>query len=89
MLIKVVLESLFGISLFNLIDCQLIFFLCCLLQVLLCFSRDTSVLEHFAYSSATPPKSYIRGNRSCFKKEYSMFIPFVFITPGELHLKEY
>lgn len=26
MLIKVVLESLFGISLFNLIDCQLIFF---------------------------------------------------------------
>uniref|UniRef100_A0A8C3U4B5 TBC1 domain family member 19 n=1 Tax=Catharus ustulatus TaxID=91951 RepID=A0A8C3U4B5_CATUS len=32
-----------------------------LYQVLLCFSRDTSVLEHFTYSSATPPKSYIRG----------------------------
>nr|DBA29262.1 TPA: hypothetical protein GDO54_009504 [Pyxicephalus adspersus] len=32
-----------------------------LYQVLLCFSRDTSVLEHFAYNSATPPKSYIRG----------------------------
>ncbi|XP_028599431.2 TBC1 domain family member 19 isoform X2 [Podarcis muralis] len=32
-----------------------------LYQVLLCFSRDTSVLEHFAYNSATPPKSYVRG----------------------------
>ncbi|XP_063778241.1 TBC1 domain family member 19 isoform X1 [Pseudophryne corroboree] len=32
-----------------------------LYQVLLCFSRDTSVLEHFVYSSASPPKSYIRG----------------------------
>ncbi|XP_066430724.1 TBC1 domain family member 19 isoform X3 [Eleutherodactylus coqui] len=32
-----------------------------LYQVLLCFSRDTSVLEHFAYNSASPPKSYIRG----------------------------
>ncbi|XP_018416909.1 PREDICTED: TBC1 domain family member 19 isoform X2 [Nanorana parkeri] len=32
-----------------------------LYQVLLCFSRDTSVLEHFIYNSATPPKSYIRG----------------------------
>ncbi|XP_039607194.1 TBC1 domain family member 19 [Polypterus senegalus] len=33
-----------------------------LYQVLLCFSRDTTVLEHFKYNSATPPKSYIRGN---------------------------
>ncbi|CAG04574.1 unnamed protein product, partial [Tetraodon nigroviridis] len=33
-----------------------------LYQVLLCFSRDTSVLEHFAYNSATPPKSYVQGN---------------------------
>ncbi|OCT99411.1 hypothetical protein XELAEV_18005191mg [Xenopus laevis] len=32
-----------------------------LYQVLLCFSRDTSVLAHFSYSSASPPKSYIRG----------------------------
>ncbi|KAJ8262585.1 hypothetical protein GJAV_G00168080 [Gymnothorax javanicus] len=32
-----------------------------LYQVLLCFSRDTAVLEHFSYNSATPPKSYIRG----------------------------
>ncbi|XP_037116478.1 TBC1 domain family member 19 isoform X1 [Syngnathus acus] len=32
-----------------------------LYQVLLCFSRDASVLEHFKYNSATPPKSYIRG----------------------------
>uniref|UniRef100_A0A8C5GJV3 Rab-GAP TBC domain-containing protein n=1 Tax=Gouania willdenowi TaxID=441366 RepID=A0A8C5GJV3_GOUWI len=27
-----------------------------LYQVLLCFSRDTTVLEHFKYNSATPPK---------------------------------
>uniref|UniRef100_A0A3Q0SJW4 TBC1 domain family, member 19 n=1 Tax=Amphilophus citrinellus TaxID=61819 RepID=A0A3Q0SJW4_AMPCI len=32
-----------------------------LYQVLLCFSRDTAVLEHFKYNSATPPKSYIHG----------------------------
>uniref|UniRef100_A0A3B4TNY9 TBC1 domain family, member 19 n=1 Tax=Seriola dumerili TaxID=41447 RepID=A0A3B4TNY9_SERDU len=32
-----------------------------LYQVLLCFSRDTAVLEHFKYNSATPPKSYILG----------------------------
>ncbi|CAL1539772.1 unnamed protein product [Lymnaea stagnalis] len=32
-----------------------------LYQVLLPFSRDTVVLKHFAYNSATPPKSYIRG----------------------------
>ncbi|KAH9507879.1 hypothetical protein Btru_053112 [Bulinus truncatus] len=32
-----------------------------LYQVLLPFSRDSFVLKHFAYSSATPPKSYIRG----------------------------
>ena len=31
-------------------------------QALLVFSRDTSILEHFEHSSATPPKSYIRGN---------------------------
>uniref|UniRef100_A0A3Q3X3U1 Rab-GAP TBC domain-containing protein n=1 Tax=Mola mola TaxID=94237 RepID=A0A3Q3X3U1_MOLML len=32
-----------------------------LYQVLLCFSRDTAVLDHFKYNSATPPKSYIQG----------------------------
>ncbi|XP_013072479.2 TBC1 domain family member 19-like isoform X1 [Biomphalaria glabrata] len=32
-----------------------------LYQVLLPFSRDSVVLKHFAYNSATPPKSYIRG----------------------------
>lgn len=32
-----------------------------LYQVLLIFSRDTWLLEHFNYSTATPPKSYIRG----------------------------
>ncbi|NXX52702.1 TBC19 protein, partial [Scopus umbretta] len=43
------------------------------LQVLLCFSRDTSVLEHFSYSSATPPKSYIRGKLGM--EEYAVFYP--------------
>uniref|UniRef100_A0A672J3P5 TBC1 domain family, member 19 n=1 Tax=Salarias fasciatus TaxID=181472 RepID=A0A672J3P5_SALFA len=32
-----------------------------LYQVMLCFSRDTVVLEHFKYNSATPPRSYIQG----------------------------
>ncbi|XP_063257811.1 TBC1 domain family member 19 isoform X2 [Prinia subflava] len=42
-------------------------------EVLLCFSRDTSVLEHFAYSSATPPKSYIQGKLGM--EEYAVFYP--------------
>lgn len=37
-------------------------YLCFVFQVLLCFSRDTSVLEHFTYNSATPPKSSIHSN---------------------------
>uniref|UniRef100_A0AAQ4QGV2 TBC1 domain family, member 19 n=1 Tax=Gasterosteus aculeatus aculeatus TaxID=481459 RepID=A0AAQ4QGV2_GASAC len=32
-----------------------------LYQVLLCFSRDTAVLEHFKYNSATPPRSFVQG----------------------------
>uniref|UniRef100_A0A8C5T576 TBC1 domain family member 19 n=1 Tax=Malurus cyaneus samueli TaxID=2593467 RepID=A0A8C5T576_9PASS len=44
-----------------------------LYQVLLCFSRDTSVLEHFTYSSATPPKSYIQGKLGM--EEYAVFYP--------------
>ncbi|EMP37372.1 TBC1 domain family member 19 [Chelonia mydas] len=44
-----------------------------LYQVLLCFSRDTSVLEHFSYNSATPPKSYIRGKLGV--EEYAVFYP--------------
>ncbi|TRY71361.1 hypothetical protein DNTS_008143, partial [Danionella cerebrum] len=32
-----------------------------LYQVLLCFSRDTTVLEHFNYNSATPPTSCIQN----------------------------
>uniref|UniRef100_A0A8C2CGK5 TBC1 domain family, member 19 n=1 Tax=Cyprinus carpio TaxID=7962 RepID=A0A8C2CGK5_CYPCA len=32
-----------------------------LYQVLLCFSRDTAVLEHFNYNCATPPKSCIQS----------------------------
>ncbi|XP_067325099.1 TBC1 domain family member 19 isoform X2 [Anolis sagrei] len=42
-------------------------------EVLLCFSRDTSVLEHFEYNSATPPKSYIRGKHGM--EEYAVFYP--------------
>uniref|UniRef100_A0A3B4BZP4 Rab-GAP TBC domain-containing protein n=1 Tax=Pygocentrus nattereri TaxID=42514 RepID=A0A3B4BZP4_PYGNA len=41
-----------------------------LYQVLLCFSRDTAVLEHFSYNSATPPKSYIQG------KTFMSVVPF-------------
>uniref|UniRef100_A0A8C5V454 TBC1 domain family member 19 n=1 Tax=Microcebus murinus TaxID=30608 RepID=A0A8C5V454_MICMU len=44
-----------------------------LYQVLLCFSRDTSVLSHFAYNSASPPKSYIRGKLGL--EEYAVFYP--------------
>ncbi|XP_039398348.1 TBC1 domain family member 19 isoform X2 [Mauremys reevesii] len=44
-----------------------------LYQVLLCFSRDTSILEHFSYNSATPPKSYIRGKLGM--EEYAVFYP--------------
>uniref|UniRef100_A0A673IZR2 TBC1 domain family member 19-like n=1 Tax=Sinocyclocheilus rhinocerous TaxID=307959 RepID=A0A673IZR2_9TELE len=39
-----------------------------LYQVLLCFSRDTAVLEHFNYNCATPPKSCIQsksGSEQC------------------------
>ncbi|XP_035955752.1 TBC1 domain family member 19 isoform X3 [Halichoerus grypus] len=42
-------------------------------EVLLCFSRDTSVLGHFAYNSASPPKSYIRGKLGL--EEYAVFYP--------------
>ncbi|XP_067418652.1 TBC1 domain family member 19 isoform X3 [Emydura macquarii macquarii] len=42
-------------------------------EVLLCFSRDTSVLVHFSYNSATPPKSYIRGKLGV--EEYAVFYP--------------
>nr|XP_014347960.1 PREDICTED: TBC1 domain family member 19 isoform X2 [Latimeria chalumnae] len=44
-----------------------------LYQVLLCFSRDTSVLEHFTYNSASPPKSYIRGKLG--NEEYAVVYP--------------
>lgn len=37
--------------------CNILFFF----QVLIPFSRDTFVLKHFDYNSASPPKSYIRG----------------------------
>uniref|UniRef100_H2Z7P5 Rab-GAP TBC domain-containing protein n=1 Tax=Ciona savignyi TaxID=51511 RepID=H2Z7P5_CIOSA len=44
-----------------------------LYQVLLVFSRDTTVLQHFAQSSATPPKSYIRGKLGL--EEFSVLYP--------------
>ncbi|XP_075400576.1 TBC1 domain family member 19 isoform X3 [Tenrec ecaudatus] len=44
-----------------------------LYQVLLCFSRDTSVLGHFTYTSASPPKSYIRGKLGL--EDYAVFYP--------------
>ncbi|KAG7254763.1 hypothetical protein CRUP_030735, partial [Coryphaenoides rupestris] len=30
-------------------------------HVLMCFSRDTAILGHFLYNSASPPKSFIQG----------------------------
>uniref|UniRef100_A0A5F8HIA3 TBC1 domain family member 19 n=1 Tax=Monodelphis domestica TaxID=13616 RepID=A0A5F8HIA3_MONDO len=42
-------------------------------KVLLCFSRDTAVLGHFAYNSASPPKSYIRGKLGM--EDYAVFYP--------------
>ncbi|XP_037390769.1 TBC1 domain family member 19 isoform X2 [Pygocentrus nattereri] len=44
-----------------------------LYQVLLCFSRDTAVLEHFSYNSATPPKSYIQGKTGT--EEFAVVYP--------------
>lgn len=44
--------------------CWQFFINCFSPQVLLCFSRDTAVLEHFNYNSATPPKSRIQSNVS-------------------------
>lgn len=44
-----------------------------LCQALLVFSRDTSILEHFEHSSATPPKSYIRGKLGV--QDYAVVYP--------------
>ncbi|XP_023821947.1 TBC1 domain family member 19 isoform X1 [Oryzias latipes] len=44
-----------------------------LYQVMLCFSRDTAVLEHFKYNSATPPKSYIHGKVG--NEEFAVLYP--------------
>uniref|UniRef100_A0A3B3C1W9 TBC1 domain family, member 19 n=1 Tax=Oryzias melastigma TaxID=30732 RepID=A0A3B3C1W9_ORYME len=41
--------------------------------VLLCFSRDTAVLEHFKYNSATPPKSYVHGKVG--NEEFAVLYP--------------
>lgn len=44
-----------------------------LCQALLVFSRDTSILQHFEQSSATPPKSYIRGKLGV--QDYAVVYP--------------
>ncbi|XP_077975364.1 TBC1 domain family member 19-like [Styela clava] len=44
-----------------------------LYQVLLVFSRDTFVLRHFTNSSATPPKSFIKGKWG--QDEYAVIYP--------------
>ncbi|XP_069781111.1 TBC1 domain family member 19 isoform X8 [Narcine bancroftii] len=44
-----------------------------LYQVLLCFSRDALVLDHFNYSSASPPKSYIKGKLAL--EDYAVVYP--------------
>ncbi|XP_077444251.1 TBC1 domain family member 19 [Stigmatopora argus] len=44
-----------------------------LYQVLLCFSRDAAILEHFKYNSATPPKSYIQGKEG--DEDFAVFYP--------------
>uniref|UniRef100_A0A5F8GSM2 TBC1 domain family member 19 n=1 Tax=Monodelphis domestica TaxID=13616 RepID=A0A5F8GSM2_MONDO len=61
-----------------------------LYQVLLCFSRDTAVLGHFAYNSASPPKSYIRGKLGM--EDYAVFYPpnvaplcFLYHEPSKLY----
>nr|XP_057922415.1 TBC1 domain family member 19 [Doryrhamphus excisus] len=40
-----------------------------LYQVLLCFSRDAAVLEHFKYNSATPPKSSVQGKEDDVQRD--------------------
>ncbi|CAH3029161.1 unnamed protein product [Porites evermanni] len=44
-----------------------------LCQALLVFSRDTFILQHFEQSSATPPKSYIRGKLGV--QDYAVVYP--------------
>lgn len=44
-----------------------------LCQALLVFSRDTAILQHFEQSSATPPKSYIRGKLGV--QDYAVVYP--------------
>jgi len=44
-----------------------------LYQVLLVFSRDTWLLNHFKHSPAAPPKSYIKGKLGL--EEYSVYYP--------------
>nr|XP_045248156.1 TBC1 domain family member 19 isoform X6 [Macaca fascicularis] len=55
------------------VHCSIFIYSFYYIEVLLCFSRDTSVLSHFAYNSASPPKSYIRGKLGL--EEYAVFYP--------------
>ncbi|KAJ3585773.1 hypothetical protein NHX12_014491, partial [Muraenolepis orangiensis] len=41
-----------------------------LYQVLMCFSRDTAILDHFTYNSASPPRSFIPELYSVFREMY-------------------
>uniref|UniRef100_A0A3B5L0S2 TBC1 domain family, member 19 n=1 Tax=Xiphophorus couchianus TaxID=32473 RepID=A0A3B5L0S2_9TELE len=64
-----------------------------LYQVLLCFSRDTAVLEHFKYNSATPPKSYLHAGIFIFSgvipfHGFSMYVAplcFLYNEPSKLY----
>uniref|UniRef100_A0A8C4Z646 TBC1 domain family, member 19 n=1 Tax=Gadus morhua TaxID=8049 RepID=A0A8C4Z646_GADMO len=62
-----------------------------LYQVLMCFSRDTAILEHFMYNSASPPRSFIQGKG---QEECAVVYPpngemaplcFLYNSPSELY----
>nr|XP_011749729.1 TBC1 domain family member 19 isoform X2 [Macaca nemestrina]XP_045248153.1 TBC1 domain family member 19 isoform X2 [Macaca fascicularis] len=72
------------------VHCSIFIYSFYYIEVLLCFSRDTSVLSHFAYNSASPPKSYIRGKLGL--EEYAVFYPpnvaplcFLYHEPSKLY----
>uniref|UniRef100_A0A8C5CKL8 TBC1 domain family, member 19 n=1 Tax=Gadus morhua TaxID=8049 RepID=A0A8C5CKL8_GADMO len=61
-----------------------------LYQVLMCFSRDTAILEHFMYNSASPPRSFIQGGgRGVIPFHgFSMYVAplcFLYNSPSELY----
>lgn len=90
MLIKVVLESLFGISLFNLIDCQLIFFYAVFYRYYSVFPEIlqywstllTAVLLHLSHTYEVIGV-VLKKNTVC------VFLLCSLHLHGGLHLKEY